>query len=69
MCITEICFEPNILECEILPKNDFVISPHDRSCKVDGGVLIAVRDSLQSCRKKDLETVVEMLACELRPRN
>jgi hypothetical protein len=49
--------------------NDFAIYRQDRLGRVGGGVLCAVRDSLPSCRRKDLETGVEMLACELRPKN
>lgn len=67
--VTETWLKPDILDSEILPHNDFSIYRRDRVDKRGGGVLLAVRSSISSFRRSDLETSAEILACELRPQS
>ena len=44
-----------ILDCEILPGNDFTIHRRDSVDRIGGGVVLAVRNTIASIRRKDLE--------------
>lgn len=45
----------------ILPYTDIM----DRTERIGGGVMLAVRNTIHSLRRKDLESSAEILACEL----
>lgn len=65
--VTETWLKPNVLDCELLPGSTFTIYRRDRIGQVGGGVLLAVRNSIRSFRRTDIESNSEMLACELHP--
>lgn len=65
--VTEAWLQLEILDCELLPGNGFTIHRQDRVDRVGRGVMLAVRNTTTSIRKKGLESNAEMLACELRP--
>lgn len=65
--ITESWLKPDILDCELLPGNEFSIYRQDRLNKVGGGVMLAIGNSIPCLRRKDLESNAEILVCELRP--
>ena len=65
--VTETWLKPHILDCEILPGLDFSIHRRDRKDKTGGGVMLAVKNSIQTLRRKDLEGDAEIVLCELRP--
>ena len=67
LAITETWLKPENLDSEILPGNDFNIHRRDRTGRIGGGVLLAVRENIPSMRRQDLESSAEMLVCELRP--
>ena len=70
LAVTETWLKPTILDSEILPNWDFTIHRRDRAKfndKRGGGVMLAVRNSIPSFRRLDLESAAEILACELRP--
>ena len=67
IAVTETWLRPDILDCEILPTNDFSIYRRDRVSRVGGGVMLAVRKSIQTIRRRDLESNSEVLICEIRP--
>ena len=70
LAVTETWLKPTILDSEILPNSDFTIHRRDRAefnDKRGNGVMLAVRNSIPSLRRLDLESTVEILACELRP--
>lgn len=68
--VTETWLNDMIFDSEILPA-DFVIHRKDRAetCpdKRGGGVLIGVRESVFSSRRRDLEPNAEIIVCELKP--
>ena len=66
VAVTETWFTPNIVDCELLPGSDFTIYRRDR---VSGGgrVMLAVRNTINSIRRSDLECSAEELVCEIRP--
>ena len=67
IAVTETWLKPHILDCEILPGLDFSIHRRDRKDKTGGGVMLAVKNSIQTLRRKDLEGDAEIVLCELRP--
>ena len=71
LAITETWLTPEINSCEILPNMDFAIHRRDRFELNDqrggGGVLLAVRNTIPSLRRPDMETSAEIIVCELRP--
>jgi hypothetical protein len=67
VAVTETWLKPHILDCEILPGLDFSIHRRDRKDKTGGGVMLAVKNSIQTLRRKDLEGDAEIVLCELRP--
>ncbi len=69
LAVTEICLKPEIANCELLPGNDFTIHRCDRTERIGGGTLLAVRNTILSVRRKDLESKAEMLVCEIHPEN
>lgn len=67
IAVTETWLKPDILNCELLPGNDFSIHRQDRVGRNGGGVMLAVRNTILSIRRKDLESRnSEILACEIR---
>ena len=71
IAVTETWLKPHILDSEILPGLDFSIHRRDRKNKTGGGVMLAVKNSIQTLHRKDLEGDVEIVLCELfyRPPN
>ena len=70
LAITETWLTLEINSCEILPNMDFAIHRRDRFELNDqrgGGVLLAVRNTIPSLRRPDMETLTEIIVCELRP--
>ena len=67
LAVTETWLKPEIGDCELLPGNDFSIHRRDRIDRVGGGTLLAVRNTILSLRRKDLESNAEMIVCEIRP--
>jgi hypothetical protein len=67
LAMTETWLKPENLDSEILPVKDFNIHRRDRTNRIGGGVLLAVRENIPSMRRQDLESSAEMLVCELRP--
>jgi hypothetical protein len=70
LAVTETWLKPTILDSEILPNWDFTIHRRDRAefnDKRGGGVMLAVRNSIPSFRRLDLESAAEIVACEIRP--
>jgi exonuclease III len=67
IAVTETWLKPDILNCELLPGNDFAIHRQDRVGRSGGGVMLAVRNTMLSIRRKDLESEnAEIVACEIR---
>ena len=66
--ITETCLNDNISDCELF-SDEFTIYHKDRSStspgKRDGGVVLAVKKNLKSCRKPELEPDKEIIFCEI----
>ena len=69
LAVTETWLKPGIENGELLPGNDFTIHRCDRTGRTGGGTLLAVRNSILSVRRKDLESNAEMLVCEIHPQN
>ena len=67
LAITETWLKPHILDCELLPGLNFTIHRGDRENRSGGGVMLAVKNTIQSLRRIDLEGNAEILLCELRP--
>ena len=67
LAITETWLKPHILDCELLPGLNFTIHRRDRENRSGGGVMLAVKNTIQSLRRIDLEGNAEILLCELRP--
>lgn len=69
IAVTETWLNDNIFNSEIL-NCGYTIYRKDRgSGKRGGGVLLAIKQSLESIRRKDLECDTEMIAIELKPVN
>jgi hypothetical protein len=70
VAITETWLNTEIRNSELLPGQNFTIHRNDRSDRIGGGVLLAVRNNIFNLRRKDLESdITEMLACEIRPKS
>jgi hypothetical protein len=67
IAITETWLKPEIANCELLPEKDFIIHRRDRLDRTCGGTLLAVKNTILSLRREDLESTTEMLVCEIRP--
>ena len=70
LAITETWLTPDINSCEILPNMNFTIHRRDRfehNNKRGGGVLLAVRNTVPCVRRPDIETLAEIVVCELCP--
>ena len=65
LAVTETWLKPEIANCELLPGNDFTIHRCDRTERIGGGTWLAVRNTILSVRRKDLESNAEMLVCEI----
>lgn len=64
IAITETLLDNNVFDHES-QLNGFNIYRKDRSGRRGGGVLLAVKSGLTCIRRRDLETTVEMLACQI----
>ena len=66
--ITETWLNDDISDCELLP-DEFTIYRKDRSStnpgKRGGGVLLAIKKNIKSCRKPELEPDEEVIVCEV----
>lgn len=67
IAVTETWLKPDIQDSELLPNLGFTIHRRVRKHKSGGGVMLAVKNSLHSLRRQDLECNSETLVCELRP--
>ena len=67
VAVTKTWLTPNILDCELLPGSDFTIYRRDRVSRPGGGVMLAVRNTINSIGRSDLECSAEELVCEIRP--
>lgn len=69
LAITETWLTPDINSYEILRNMNFTIHRRDRfeHNKRGGGVLLAVRNTVPCVRRPDIETLAEIVVCELRP--
>ena len=67
--ITETWLKPHIqvFDRGLLPGLDFTIYRRVRDTRAGGGVMLAVKNNIQSFRRPDLEYNAEVLVCELRP--
>ena len=69
VAVTETCLKQDIMNCEVLPGNNFKIHCKNRANRIGGGVMLAVRNNILSIRRKDLENdQTEMLTCEIPPK-
>ena len=67
--ITETWLKTLVFDRGLLPGLDFTIyrSRRVRNTRASGGVMLAVKNNIQSFRRPDLEYNAEVLVCELRP--
>ncbi len=68
IAVTETWLNPSVRDSELLINIHFNVHCRDReSGEHGGGVMLAVRHHFNSTRRSDLETDVELLACEIIP--
>jgi hypothetical protein len=66
MAVTETWLKPDIKDCKILPGNQYTVYRRDCSDgRHGGGVLLAVKSSILSFRRDEIEPDAEILVCDL----
>ena len=65
--IPETWLTPHTFDCGLLPGLDFTIYRRVRNTRAGEGVMLAVKNNIQSFRRPNLEYNAEVLVCELRP--
>ena len=65
--IPETWLKPHIFDRGLPPGLDFSIYIRVRDTRAGGGIMLAVKNNIQSFRRPDPEYNAEVLKCELRP--
>ena len=63
LVITETWLKPAILDREVLPSGYSVYSRYRENDRRSGGVLITIKDSIPTIRRRDIETNCELCGC------
>jgi hypothetical protein len=70
IAVTETWLKPDIKDCKILPGNQYTVYRRDCSDgRHGGGVLLAVKSSILSFRRDEIEPDAEILVCDLLPKD